>query len=578
MDDPYLKVPKELSENLKWRREAVAAGCSDSDSAHELWILCKRSPLFYFNTFGWLHEPRPKRARCAVIPFITWPYQDKAILKILDAIRSGYDLCAYKSRDMGASWIFLYCFEYLWHFEHNLALGLVSRNEKYVDDPGNMKALFQKIDFIHERLPKFLMPAKYRISMHLENCETGSTIDGESTTGKVARGDRRSAILLDEFDAFENSDGFAALGSTQFATDCRLFNSTFESTAGAFYKVYTNDEVQKLPLPWWDHPLYGKDQYLDANGKRRSPWYDQQCKKADDVRIIARELDMNPEGAQSQFFEQTELEKLIGKCCPPVVEGELSFDQDSALSPLFLNRLGGRLKLWMSVTDDGKPAMRETDQFSMGVDIATGTGATPSALSVSNRMTGQKVAEWVDSKIRPDQLGKVAVALARWFNEALIVPEANGPGRNFIDCIIDDLRYGNVYYRQNIRAVDKKITTSAGWFSTPESKWELFGEYRRALVAGHFVNLSGRSLKECQNYVFYGNSIWHASAVKSNDESISKHNHGDIPTADALSWKGCRYSPVSSPDAEPYRIPPNSIGGRRAAWAKKQREKELQWQ
>lgn len=576
-DEYYQLVPKELNANLEFRSKLVRMGSKDPRAAKDIWMMCKRSILFYINAFCYLHEPRTKRSRSAVIPFITWDFQDEAITEISTAIREGYDLCLYKSRDMGASWMNLICIEHPWHFRDELAFGLLSRNENYVDDPGNMKALFQKIDFIHERLPKFLMPPTRRVSMHIENLETGSTIDGESTTGRAMRGDRRTAILLDEFDAFETADGFKSLGSTQFATDCRLFNSTFESTAGAFYAVYKNAEIKKLQLPWWNHPLYQQGMYFDANGKRRSPWYDMQCAKASDQRIIARELDMNPEGAQSQFFAQSEIEIIIrDKARKPLYEGEMDFDGDTALNPVFIPRLNGRVKLWVGLDGEGKPAI-QNQQFSLGADIATGTGSSNSALSGTNRENGIKILEFADSHLRPDQFARIAVAIARWLNNALLVPEANGPGRNFIDAVLNDLHYGNMYFRENIRAIDKKRTLNPGWQSTSEAKWELFGEYRRALVTGGFTNPSERALKECLDYVFFANTIWHIAAVQNDDPSSARDNHGDIATADALSWKGVRYSPASKDSVPSLVIPPNSIAGRRAWHEKRKRERELAW-
>ena len=75
---------------------------------------------------------------------------------------------------------------------------LVSRVQDYVDKPGNPKALFWKIDFLLNNFPPWLKPRGYREAnhrrlLHIENPENGSVIDGESTTGNVSRGDRRTA-------------------------------------------------------------------------------------------------------------------------------------------------------------------------------------------------------------------------------------------------------------------------------------------------------------------------------------------------------------------------------------------------
>lgn len=575
-DYPYISlVPKDRDKNLLFRRECVAMGLKDKAAADELWIMCARDPLFYFNTFVWLYEPRPKRSMVSEIPFITWDFQDRAIDDLLLAVESGDDRCLYKSRDMGASWVILECIDYLWRFRSSLSFLLLSRNETYVDDPGNKKALFQKLDFVEARLPRFLKPNMRRVKLAKENLDNGSTIDGESTTGKAARGDRRTAIVLDEFDAFEITDGFAALGSTQFATDCRIFNSTFESTAGAFYAVYKNDEIKKLSMMWWQHPLYNQGLYLDKSGKKRSPWYDKECKKANDPRLIARELDANPEGAQAQFFSPSEIEELLMKKREPVLRGDLSFDEQTSENPQFIKRESGKFVLWMNINEDGK--IEPGRKFSIGVDIATGTGASNSCFVVRDRETAQKVAQFVDPFIRPEALASLCVAAARWFNEALIVPEATGPGRNFMDRVAELHYSSNLYCREELRTYDKKRTLIPGWWPTPEAKWELLGGYRKALLEGSCDEPCEHTLNECKELIFVNNTIEHVRSVESNDPSGARTNHGDRPTASALAWKGVKYSPSSRTDAVPETTPPNSIAGRRALHERLKRQRELQW-
>lgn len=577
-DEYYQLVPKELSANLAFRAKLIRMGCKDPKVAHQIWMMCSRSVLFYFNTMLFLHEPRPRRSKNSKIPFITWDYQDEAILELVSAIEAGENRCVVKSRDMGASWMILAVFEWFWHFRENQTFLLVSRNEDYVDNPGDMKALLQKVDFIHDFLPRFMRPRMTRVKNHVGNDDNGSAMNGESTTGELAAGNRLTAIMVDEFAKFKSTDGFKALASTQFASDCRIFNSTYETTADAFYAVSKNAAIKNIELPWWKHPVYSKGLYRDKDDKPRSPWYDDQCKMADDPRIIARELDMNPEGAQAQFFLQSDIEKIIKeKSRDPVLVGELDFEAGSGMRPVFIARPVGRLKLWIGLSEDGTPAIA-TEQFSIGADIATGTGASNSVLAVTNRLNGIKIAEWTDSNTKPDDLAIVAVALARWLNNALIVPEANGPGRNFIDMVMNDLHYSNIYYHESIRVIDKRRMVVPGWWNTSESKWELFGEYRKALVSGAFDNPSEPALRECLDYVYFGKTVWHAAALKSNnDPSSEKDNHGDRAMADALSWKGVRYSPVSKDEVANVVIPPNSIAGRRAWHEKRKRERELAW-
>ena len=129
-----------------------------------------------------------------------------------------------KSRDMGASWMCLMAFEWVWHFHSISSFLLVSRKEDLVDKTNDPRSLMWKIDYMHKNQPRWLLPSIGRSNFHIINHDTGSTIDGESTTGDVARGDRRTAILLDEFASVDQ--GARVLAATGDATDCRVMNST----------------------------------------------------------------------------------------------------------------------------------------------------------------------------------------------------------------------------------------------------------------------------------------------------------------------------------------------------------------
>jgi hypothetical protein len=328
--------------------------------------------LFYINLFAFTYDVM--RSKPPDVPFITFPFQDEAILETVRAI-GDHDIFVDKSRDMGASWIGLTCIHWFWMFQVRQSFLIVSRNMDYVDKAGNPKSLFWKLDYLNEHLPPWMRPAVVRNVGHLENKVTSSVIDGESTTGNVAAGDRRTAIFLDEFALFEVADGFRALGSTQHATRCRIFNSTPNGVGNAHHKVYESN-VNKLRLHWSSWPakaeglytsedgvlrildrgywrkkvaacrpgLSGKavDYLLDEppddfgsvvdypfirDGKLRSPWYDGECERQPIKSLIAQELDIDYLGSGGQFFEAGELEKVRKEYArAPFQTGELHYD------------------------------------------------------------------------------------------------------------------------------------------------------------------------------------------------------------------------------------------------------------
>ena len=124
-DLPYYRgVPKGLKENLQCREDIINRAATDEVFAAAVRKMCSEDILFYINVMCWTYNPKDN-ADCPKIPFITYEYQDEAILKLLTAIHEGYDVAWPKSRTMGASWMAITVFEWLWHFKHDLSLLVV---------------------------------------------------------------------------------------------------------------------------------------------------------------------------------------------------------------------------------------------------------------------------------------------------------------------------------------------------------------------------------------------------------------------------------------------------------------------
>ena len=563
-------VPKDLQANLAFRNEMVKMGSTDPKAAQELFIMCSRDILFYINTFCWTYDPR---VGDGVLPFISYGFQDEALLDMEDAMGQR-DLVIKKSRDMGASWMLLTVFEWRWHFKSNQSFLLVSRNEDYVDKPGNPKSLFWKIDFIHKYLPGWLTPRITRTKLRLTNEDNGSTIDGESTTGDVARGDRRTAIGLDEFAAFDIDAGYRALASTRDATKCRIFNSTPSGTNNAFYDLANSDTIAQLTLHWTRHPVKSEGSYETEEGKIRSPWYDEECKRCANPQEIAQELDIDFAGSDYQFFDVLIIDDLIKNCASkPCTVGELKHNAITGEPEEFEQMPKGTLRLWISPDAQGDlPADRK---YVIGADIAAGTGSSNSVLSVGDCKTGEKVAELVTPNLRPDQLATYAVALAKWFqgnsSGALLIWEAPGPGRNFGDRVLE-LGYRNVWYKKEQTG---KVSKIPGWWPTKDEKRVLYSEYRKALSTKHFINNSADALRECKEIIFASTGwITHSRSLRTVDPSGARENHGDRPTADALLWKGMQKVPTVRP--APQGLEQGSMIWRRKQIEKRKR-KALEW-
>lgn len=561
----YVKyVPTSLGDNLLYRREMVRLGDSSRQAASDLWAMCARDLLFYLNTFCWIYEPRTK----SVLPFITWPFQNRALRGIEDAIGGAtpaHDLSIVKSRDMGASWMSLAVMEHQWHFADMADFGVVSRNQDTVDKYDDPSCLFWKFLFLHEHQPKWLQARFSRTELKVKNLDNGSVLTGTATTGNMFRGARKTAILLDEFAAFSQDDGYRALYSTQAASNCRIYNSTPQGVGNAFYDIAHKPEVRQLRLPWWEHPekrpgLYrSRDGVLDIvdqsypfppdykfllDGRVRSPWYDQECARTPIPQLIAQELDMDFLGSGFTYFKKELLDRHEQEyAMPPFQRGELKRHAVSQEPDEFRADESGHLMLWCLLDKDGNPPQTR-EGYAIGADVSAGTGSSNSVLSVVCRQSGEKVASYVNPNIAPHELAAIAFAMGQWFqtreqHEAFIVPEANG-GHNqqFIKTLME-LGYGHLYFQQDDKSIAPKRSNKPGWGSGKEPKRLLLERYGKALQESQFINHDAEALNECREYVFFPDgSVDHARSRNVIDPSGAKDNHGDRVIADALACLG----------------------------------------
>lgn len=548
----YHLVPKGFYQNLKWRRDIISWAKKDKERQEELWIMCSRDLLFWINTFAFIYEPRTPR----VLPFITYDFQDETLLDVNDAI-GRRDVGVEKSRDMGCSWIFLTLFKWRFDFHAYNAFLLYSRKEDLVDRRSDPDALMWKIDFIHKHLPWFLKPNIDRTSLKIENLDNGSSITGESTTGDLARGGRKTATLGDEFAAVPMREGYDALASTTSVSDTNIRLSTPKGAEGAYYDVMHDErsDMLKVSLHWTRHPRKNPGMYTtDAagqlkildnqyefesdypfilDGKVRSPWYDKEIKRYPVKELAAQELDIDYLGSSFNFFDVDYLNTYMREhCLPPYFTGELIFSDGYVEPKEFIEQANGHLDLWTFLNAEGEPP--RDDEYAMGIDIGTGTGASDSCCKIVNRKTGETVARYKNKHIDATRFANVCVALARWFGGAYLKWEANGPGRAFGNRVIE-LGYRNFFFKESENNIVKKMQTVPGWWSTKDLKYDLLSLYQAALKDGDYLNRSSDGIRECFKYKYFtGGIVAHVNSVDTDNPTGERDNHGDEVIADAL--------------------------------------------
>lgn len=516
---------------------------------------------------------------------------------------------------MGASWLCLLILVWFFLFHSNKKFLVVSRNEEAVDKPGEPDSLFWKIDFVLEFLPDWLKSKKIkRLKRVFENPARRNYTTGQASTGKAGVGGRATGMFVDEVSQIEEAEEL--INRTDHTTECRIFNGTHLGVGTAFFKLTSGEiPINKVVMHWSEHPdknrgLYAYDPerptqplildktypfppdypfVLDgtpSGGPKpgvRSPWYDKKV-KGKDKRAVAMDLDIDPQGSASQFFDPVVIHGLIRSGCrPPFWQGELEYDRESALPKKLVAMRNGLIKLWLHPTPDGGIPM---GRYGAGGDVATGTGATPSTLSVVNGQTGRKVLEYANARIQPQDFAIFCAAILRLFRddngtEALFAWEQAG-GTIFGPTFITT-GYRN-YYKKSDPFKDKfartKIHDTPGWYPNPRAKNLLFSEYRMALSDKKFENPSEGALLQTLDFEYEkgtGNVI-HSGEKAASDPSGARINHGDIATADALAWMVAKTLGWEGPEEEPpTRILPNSLAGRRRMYEDQQRQIAEAW-
>lgn len=615
----YAALPKSPTANLIERRRLIRL--TDPEEQQFWKTVCASGDhgfLIWANLFAWLYEPRdainPARG-LRRLPFLTWPCQDAAAIRAIRAIREEHDMVIDKSRDMGATYVLVYILVWLWLFEAGFA-GLVgSRKEELVDRADDPKALFWKIEYCVEHLPRWMVPRNNRTFAHLVNYDTGATIDGESTNTDFARGDRRRVILLDEFASVDN--GEEILAATGDATGCRLYNSTPKGRGNAFGRIRFSGQVEVATLHWSAHPqkkrgLYratengieildgwtgtvdqihpnhpterrtyrvgdGGDYPFIADGKLRSPWYDAECARRTSTKEIAQELDIDYLASGSSLYDLDILGQIraSGQLRDADLRGEIDFDVITRVagefyrmppgSIRFLPLERGRLRLWsIQPGADGRPPQNRN--YVAFADIANGKGASNSVLSFADADTREVVGSWTCADTSPTDFARVTVALCRWFGGqcgyVYLGWETNGPG-GIYGREIFRLGYYTVLGNPDleVRWYPKK-SGAIGWTSTRTTKRLLLEDHRRALARGELIERELAAIENHERYILYESGGVGPDGLVETPEG-ARAEHGDITISRAGLIPCLREAPLRR--IETPEPPAKSPEGRRRA-------------
>lgn len=610
----YKLVPTDLDENLAFRLEVLRRCEVDSEFRQGIWEICKLDIVFFINVFIWQFNPKKKgdEAIYATAPFICWDCQIAILLDrpettgelgILWCDENNKTVLVQKSREMGASWLFIILQVWFSIFHDSSQALNISRNEKMVDS-ASPDSLFWKIRYLHKWLPDWMTGEMVKQQMHFEYLRSGSFITGEPSTGAAGVGGRAGRAFIDEFSRIKEDT--AVRQGTASTADVRYFNGTHEGTGTEMYRMSITPEIVQLILHWSDHPEkragayrfnqatnevefldpdyeYPPDYKFDTSGRPvggphpglRSPWYDKKCIDIGSPAGVAQQLDINPAGSSGAAFDQVLVANLILQTSrPPVWTGDIIKGEDGEYklvedqgSPL-LDDDAGPLRLWVLPDLYGRfpRAVYET-----GWDVSGGTGTTNSCGAIGNADTGEFIGEYANPNIYPDVLAPMAVWLARLLVDAEDRPagmiwEKQGPGIRFGREVVEA---GFSHYFTNDTTMGKfdgSIKAIPGWDAEIKAKNLMLNEFESGLRNREAVVRSELALKELLLFQWStdGKKIYHTGSRNQNDPSGAGDNHGDRGIAYGLTWKRMKpYTTMVKKEAVENVIPEYSYEWRR---------------
>lgn len=564
-----LTVPKGQHANLQWRADLLEAAADDEGLQVDLYTACSQSLLFFVNAFAFTlrvfesDQGRNTQAQNQHLPYITWPVQDRHLLRLEHAIDSGEDLLTDKSRDMGATWDHIVTLVHKFIFEEQRSFLILSNKEDNVDQlsergkSADPSTLMGKIDYLLNFLPEWLKPNTARKKMHIVNSDNGSRIDGESANANAGTSGRRTAILLDEMAKMEQGESIKR--STRDVSVCRLPCSTPNGAGTAYSKWRMSGKIPVFILPWWEHPEKGAGSYTEQDElgrwKIRSPWYDFES-SIRSPKEMAIEVDMDHIGSGDKFFEEHFIESHRQQfAAPPKRTFGLSFRKevpDSDIPAMLARRdrrkvcmfPSGPWKLWGKL-DKGRPD--QSKSYTIGVDIGKGQGASNSTIHIGCNETKEKIAAFACANTPPYELAKLACLACLWCGgrvRPLLIWENNGdPGFDFGRSVVRVYKYPRVYYDRAAGTSGERVGKRFGWRSNREKKAAGLGQLRRAYAHGGFINHCEDSLNEALSYVGYDSGgIGPAELVEESDSA--RQCHGDRVIADMLLVIGMSLTPA----------------------------------
>jgi len=388
--------------------------------------------------------------------------------------------------------------------------------------------------------------------------------------------------------------------STAAVTPCRIVNSPVDLPGSAYSEWKNSGTIKVFSLMAWEHPRKGKGRFIVQDEVTKeyritSPFIEHEIERSG-WKEVAKEIYAQEGAVGSTLFTDTDIDKHAALYArEPAGRFNIRFRNADKLSDNDMIRIiqtrdltrisltrakDGSLLVWAPLTNG---RLDQSKNYIIGADISKGQGGegtSETVFSVKCKQTGEIVAKFASKTLPPYDAAKTAAALCMWVGGAapqrmpLIIPEANGPGWDFINVFVGVLHYPYCYRSSSVNEVTVTTSKKYGWHSTREGKELLLRAYERALVSGQIVNRDRQSLDQAKTYITYPSGGCGPAELSDKDKAAYL-GHGDRVIADALTVMD---RGVMTPKKDvATTAASNTWGGRFQAWERANKTDGKNW-
>jgi len=267
-------------------------------------------------------------------------------------------------------------------------------------------------------------------------------------------------------------------------------------------------------------------------------------------------------------FEHEWIERQRARACEPVCLMDVETVLNESTGEIERDKLGnprlrlveaehGRIRIFLkpdAKPPNAPPMFDVRRACAIGMDVGEGVGASDSTIQVFFSDTREQAAAFNCNQVHPGELGRIAVLLARFYNNALICCVRKMHGITTLRAMMDE-GYPRIWRWKDPRHVSLTNSKNAGWARGESSDELLFGKWGDALEHDTCILHDLETIEQHAQYIY--DDLGRVCFQKLKSLPVeARGRHGDLVVGAALAYRACldmpQYVKITAPDIEPY--------------------------